>query len=99
MLSLIHELKSGDPSLQQKFLKAKEGLLREAKNYRLDTPYEVASYNAWLLMEESVWYVETYVAEMKGPAAEKNPLTMEECARVAEECLLGKSKIIDVYML
>ena len=55
MLSLIHELKSGDPSLQKKFLKAKEGLLRETKNYLLDTPYEVASYNAWLLMEESVW--------------------------------------------
>jgi insulysin len=99
MLSLIDELKSGDPSLQQKFLKAKEGLLRETKNYRLDTPYEVASYNARLLMDERVWYVRNYVAEMEGPTAEKNPLTMEECARVAEECLFGKSKVSDVYVL
>jgi hypothetical protein len=44
-------------------------------------------------MEESVWYVRNYIAEMEGPAADKNPLTMEECARVAEECLLGKIKV------
>lgn len=91
--SLIEEMKNGEPALLQKFVKAKESLLRETKNYRLDTPYEVASYNSRLLMEESVWYVRNYIAEMEGPVAEKNPLTMEECARVAEECLLGKIKV------
>ena len=91
--SLITELKRGEPSLQPLFQKALDSLLRETKNYRLDAPYEVASYNARLLMEENVWYVKNYIDEMEGPQAEKNPLTMEECARVAEECLFGRIKV------
>lgn len=40
MLSLIQEMKEGKdahPALFDKFQKAKESLLRETKNYRLDT--------------------------------------------------------------
>ena len=73
----------------RKFDKAKANLLRETKNYKLDTPYEVASYNSRLLMEESVWYVDNYIDELEGDP----PLTMEECAHVAEECLRGRLKV------
>jgi insulysin len=93
MLSLIQELKEGPelhPGLAMKFKKAHDNLLRETKNYRLDTPYEIASYNARLILEESVWYVDNYIDEMEGSNAEKDPLTMEECGRVAEESLRGR---------
>jgi insulysin len=95
MLSLIEELKEGKekhPALYARFEKAKDNLLRETKNYRLDTPYEVADYNSRLLMEENVWYLDDYVDEMEGPNAEKFPLTMEQCAREAEMCLSGNLK-------
>ena len=81
------------PALRAKFEKAKEGLLRETKNYRLDAPYEVASYNSRLILEESVWYLEDYVREMEGEYAEKYPMTMEECAMVAQESLTGRHKV------
>lgn len=96
MLSLIQEMKEGKdthPSLFDKFEKAKESLLRETKNYRLDTPYEVCNYNSRLLMEEKVWYLDDYVSEMEGERAEQNPLTMQECAQIAEECLTGRLKL------
>ena len=96
MLSLIEELKEGKeahPGLFDKFQKAKENLLRETKNYRLDTPYEVASYNSRLLLEESVFYLDNYVDEMEGEYAEQHPLSMEECAYVAEQCLTGRLKV------
>lgn len=95
MLSLIEEMKQGPeayPALNEKFEKAKENLLRETKNYRLDTPYEVASYNSRLILEERVWYLNDYVNEMEGDYAERNPLTMAECAQIAEECLTGRHK-------
>jgi insulysin len=92
MLSLIGEMKSGDPVLREKFAKAQQGLLRETKNYRLDAPYEVASYSSRLLMEENVWYIDNYVDLMEGGEAERHPLTMEECAQVAEECLMRRVK-------
>ena len=79
--------------MNAKFEKAREGLLRETKNYRLDAPYEVASYNSRLILEESVWYLQDYVREMEGEYAEKNPMTMEECARSAEEALTGRHKV------
>ena len=53
-----------------KFQKATESLLRETKNYRLDSPYEVASYNSRLLMEEDVYYLDNYVNDMEGEYAE-----------------------------
>ncbi|CAB9527211.1 Insulin-degrading enzyme [Seminavis robusta] len=96
MLSLIDELKEGPeahPALYDKFEKAKESLLRETKNYRLDAPYEVASYNSRLLLEENVWYLDDYVREMEGEYAEKDPLTMEECGLLAEESLTGRHKV------
>jgi insulysin len=95
MLSLIEELKEGKekhPALFDRFQKAKDNLLRETKNYRLDTPYEVANYNSRLLMEESVWYLDNYIDEMEGENAERFPLTMEECGREAEACLSGNLK-------
>ena len=96
MLSLIQEMKEGPeahPHLYEKFLKAKENLSRETKNYRLDSPYEIAAYNSRLCMEEYVWYLDNYINEMEGPYAEKNPLTLEECASVAESCLTGRIKV------
>ena len=92
MFSLIDELKAGDPSLREKFDRARDSLCRETKNYRLDSPYEVANYNSRLLMEESVWYIDNYIDEMEGPSAEKNPLTMEECAEVAKESISSRIK-------
>jgi len=92
MLSLIGEMKRGDPVLREKFETAKQGLLRETKNYRLDSPYEVAAYNSRLLIEENVWYLDNYIDELEGQAGELHPLTMEECARVAEESLMGRVK-------
>jgi len=96
MLTLIGEMKQGPeayPALHEKFEKAKESLLRETKNYRLDAPYEVASYNSRLLLEERVWFLEDYVREMEGEFAERDPLTMEECAQVAEEAFTGRHKV------
>lgn len=96
MFSLIEEMKEGKdkhPHLYDTFQKAQENLLRETKNYRLDSPYEVCNYNARLMLEESVWYMENYVDEMEGSGAEKYPLTMEECAEAAERCLTGRLKV------
>jgi len=96
MLTLIQELREGKekhPALHAKFETAKEGLLRETKNYRLDVPYEVANYNSRLIMEENVWYLDNYVDLMEGEYAQKDPLTMEQCADVAESCLTGPLKI------
>jgi insulysin len=98
ILSLIDEMKQGDPVLREKFAKAKESLLRETKNYRLDTPYEVASYNSRLLLEENVWYLDNYIDEMEGPDAERDPLTMEECAQQAEESVTGRMKCEAICM-
>lgn len=96
MLTLIQELREGKerhPALHDKFERAKEGLLRETKNYRLDVPYEVANYNSRLVMEENVWYLDDYVDLMEGEYAEKDPLTMEQCANVAEACLTGRLSV------
>jgi len=95
MKSLITELKEGKekhPGLYDRFEKAKESLLRETKNYRLDSPHEVANYNSRLLMEANVWYIDNYVELMEGEYAEKFPLTMEDCGRVAEESLTSRMK-------
>ena len=59
---------------------------------RLDTPHDVANYNSRLLIEENVWCLDNYVDEMEGKHAEKDPLTMEECADVAEESLTSRLK-------
>jgi insulysin len=90
ILSLIEEMKDSNVALEDKFNRAKEGLLRETKNYRLDPPYEVANYNSRLFIEENVWYLDNYIDEMEGINAERFPLTMKECAEVTEECLMGR---------
>jgi len=86
MLSLMKELQdSSCEKLKLKFDKALNNLLRETKNYRLDTPYEMANYNSRLIMEESAWYVNNYIREM-----EQGDLTMQDCGLVAQDCLLGR---------
>lgn len=93
ILSLLDEMKAGDPDLRQKFNKARESLLQETKNFRLDPPHEVVNYNSRLIMEEKAYYLDDYVNEMEGPEAEQFPLTMEECADYLKEGMLGKTKI------
>lgn len=88
--SLIEEMKSGNAVLERRFEKAKESLLRETKNYRLDTPHEVNNYNSRLLIEESVWYLDDYLNELEGEWAKRDPLTMQECAISAEQCFTGR---------
>jgi len=96
---LIDEMKEGDdahPALAGIFQKAKENLLRQTKNYVFDSPYEMGSYNLRMLCETPVWHVDDYVGEMEGPDAEEEPLTMKECAEVAEQCLFGRSKAVSL---
>ena len=45
------------------------------------------------LMETPVWHVDNYIGEMEGPDSEAEPLTMRECAEVAEQCLFGRTKV------
>ncbi|KAL3809582.1 hypothetical protein ACHAXA_005798 [Cyclostephanos tholiformis] len=97
--SLIGEMKEGDeahPALAELFHKAKENLLRQTKNYIYDSPYETGSYNLRVLSETPVWHIDDYVREMEGPDAEAEPLTMKECAEVAEQCLFGRMKAVSL---
>ena len=101
MLTLIQELREGKErhqSLHDKFERARESLLRETRNYRLDSPYEVANYNSRLIMEENVWYLDDYIDLMEGVNAEKDPLTMEQCADIAEACLTRRLKVSALCM-
>lgn len=41
-----------------------------------------------------MWHVNDYIQEMEGPDADVDPLTLEECAEVAESCLFGRSKTV-----
>ena len=43
-----------------------------------------------------MWHINDYTAEMEGPDAEAEPLTMKECAEVAEQCLFGRSKAVSL---
>ncbi|KAL9185105.1 hypothetical protein ACHAXT_002882, partial [Thalassiosira profunda] len=97
--SLIEEMKEGDeahPALAATFIKAKQNLLRQTKNYVFESPYETGSYNLRMLCETPVWHVNDYVGEMEGPEADAEPLTMKECAEIAEECLFGRSKAVSL---
>ena len=98
MITLIDEMKAGNAKLQNKFDIAVEGLLRETKNYRLDAPSEVANYNSRLLIEQNVWCLDSYVAEMEGELAHRNPLTMDECANEARLSLMGRLKCEAICM-
>ena len=98
MITLIDEMKTGRANLQNKFDNAVEALLRETKNYRLDAPSEVANYNSRLLIEQNVWCLDSYVAEMEGELALRNPLTMEECASEAQLSLIGRLKCEAICM-
>lgn len=97
--SLIEEMKEGDeahPLLAESFGKATENLLRQTKNNMYESPYETGAYNLRMLCETPVWHVDDYVAEMEGPDAEADPLTMKECAEVAEQCLFGRTKAVSL---
>jgi insulysin len=96
IVTLMEEMKEGPskhPGLAQKYEKAVQNLLRETKNFKLDGPMEIANYNSRLLIEDSVWHINSYVAEMEGELAMKSPLTMEECATLAEDCLTSRVKV------
>ncbi len=57
MLTIIEEMKvstGNDCSLSRKFDKAVKNLLRETKNFRLESPYETASYVSRMLLEDNV---------------------------------------------
>jgi insulysin len=56
MLSIINEMKVADESsgLALKFDKATKNLLRETKNFRLESPYETSSYVSRMLLEHNV---------------------------------------------
>jgi len=56
MLSIIDEMKDADESsgLALKFEKATKNLLRETKNFRLESPHETASYSSRMLLEHNV---------------------------------------------
>lgn len=100
MLSIIEEMKVADESsgLALKFDKATKNLLRETKNFRLESPYETASYISRMLLEHNVWHVSNYIAEMEGEFAERNPLTLAECAKIAEESLTQRLQV-SLFML
>ena len=48
------------------------------------------------LCETPVWHIDDYVGEMEGQDAEAEPLTMKECAEVAEQCLFGRLKAVSL---
>ena len=89
MLSLLSEMKdpANNPQLAQRFEKAKTNLMRETKNFELDSPYETASYNARVLMEEKAWHLPAYIEEMD------RGMSMQECVTIMEECLTGQNKV------
>eukprot|EP00814_Leptocylindrus_danicus_P018865 CAMPEP_0116006758 /NCGR_PEP_ID=MMETSP0321-20121206/1916_1 /TAXON_ID=163516 /ORGANISM="Leptocylindrus danicus var. danicus, Strain B650" /LENGTH=1168 /DNA_ID=CAMNT_0003475367 /DNA_START=833 /DNA_END=4340 /DNA_ORIENTATION=- len=95
IIELISEMKNPennheDSVLYQKYGKSLESLRRQTANFQLDPPYEVCDYNTRLIVEENVWTVSNYLAEMNDT---KNPLTMLECANIMEETLLGSIRI------
>ncbi len=49
-------------------------------------------------MEAPVWHISDYIAEMEGEYADNEPLTMKECAEVAEKCLFGRSKVCKILL-
>jgi secreted Zn-dependent insulinase-like peptidase len=48
------------------------------------------------LLETPVWHINDYMGEMEGADADSEPLTMKECAEMAEKCLFGRSKAVSV---
>jgi insulysin len=92
MLSIVHDLKDADESsaLARTVDKATKNLLRETKNFRLESPYETASYISRLILEHNVWHVSNYIAELEGPFADKNPVTPAELANLMEEVLTSR---------
>lgn len=89
MLSIIQELKHADASsgLARAVEKATKNLLRETKNFRLESPYETASYISRIILEHNVWHVSNYIAELEGELAYQNPITPSELGKLMEEVL------------
>jgi insulysin len=61
-----------------------------------DSPYETGSYNLRMLCEAPVWHIDDYIGEMEGSDAEADPLTMKECAEVAQQCLFGRLNAVSL---
>jgi insulysin len=92
MLTIVHDLKEADDSsaLARTVEKATKNLLRETKNFRLESPYETASYISRMMLEHNVWHVSNYIAELEGSFADKNPVTPAEVANLMEEVLTSR---------
>lgn len=92
MLSIVHDLKGADDSsaLTRTVEKATKNLLRETKNFRMESPYETASYISRMMLEHNVWHVSNYIAELEGSFADKNPVTPSEVANLMEEVLTSR---------
>lgn len=92
MLSIVHDLKGADDSsaLTRTVEKATKNLLRETKNFRLESPYETASYISRMMLEHNVWHVSNYIAELEGSFADNNPVTPSEVANLMEEVLTSR---------
>eukprot|EP00560_Eucampia_antarctica_P009798 CAMPEP_0197828904 /NCGR_PEP_ID=MMETSP1437-20131217/5400_1 /TAXON_ID=49252 ORGANISM="Eucampia antarctica, Strain CCMP1452" /NCGR_SAMPLE_ID=MMETSP1437 /ASSEMBLY_ACC=CAM_ASM_001096 /LENGTH=1242 /DNA_ID=CAMNT_0043430317 /DNA_START=34 /DNA_END=3762 /DNA_ORIENTATION=+ len=102
VMSIIQEMKEENHAenspLSLKFDKAVENLLRETKNFRMDSPYETATYLTRMLLEDNVWHVDNYITEMEGEYFDKNPLTLQECASVVDECLSERTLVQSLCM-
>ena len=81
------------PALVKSFNIQAESLLIETQNFELDPPYEMASYNLRLLLEERVWHIDEYASALKSPS-----LTMKECASVVRSCVTGRVKVNTLTM-
>ena len=72
---------SGDDTpLLRSFATQVEGLRIETENFELDPPYELANYNSRLVLEENVWTVEQYLAEI-------SDVTIRDCGELVKSCL------------
>jgi len=93
--TLLTEMSSPNPSpeLSKSFEVQAETLLTETQNFALDPPYEIASYNLRLLLEERVWHIDEYAAALKSPS-----LTMAKCAEVVTGCLMDRVDINALVM-
>jgi len=93
--SLIEEMKGDDacPALTAIFEKSRQNLLRETSNFVFDAPYDVCQYGLRMLCESPVWHVDDYISELEDS---EEPLTMKECAEIAEQCLFGRTKAVSL---
>jgi len=88
--SIIDNMDSPDEVLSEKYTKALESLHRETSNFNLDAPYEVANYNARLVLEEKTWTIPQYLSEMDDIKNMDVSKAVQECATIIREALYTK---------